>query len=185
MSVPDAPLDRGAEPAIGEVVRQIRLVAAVRSTMLITGETGTGKELVARAIHQISAQRQMPFIRVNCAAVPETLLESELFGHVRGAFTGASHTRRDIFEPFAQGRNHALDRVLQLTEVAGRAPHRARVQETVARRACSRDPRPKPLLVKPPIQRANRVLAFAAHAKRCPARDQYSYRGDDRDFTVG
>ena len=79
----------GHSRAIADVIRRIELVSATRSTVLITGETGTGKELVARAVHDRSAQRDMPFIKVNCAAIPETLLESELFGHVRGAFTGA------------------------------------------------------------------------------------------------
>jgi transcriptional regulator with GAF, ATPase, and Fis domain len=80
----------GHSRAIADVIRRIELVSATRSTVLITGETGTGKELVARAVHDRSAQRDMPFIKVNCAAIPETLLESELFGHVRGAFTGAT-----------------------------------------------------------------------------------------------
>jgi transcriptional regulator with GAF, ATPase, and Fis domain len=80
----------GHSRAVADVIRRIELVSATRSTVLITGETGTGKELVARAVHYRSAQRDMPFIKVNCAAIPETLLESELFGHVRGAFTGAS-----------------------------------------------------------------------------------------------
>ena len=80
-----------------EVIRRAELVAETKSTVLITGETGTGKELVARAIHDRSAQRDMPLIKVNCAAIPETLLESELFGHVRGAFTGATTTKKGKF----------------------------------------------------------------------------------------
>ena len=78
--------------------------------MLITGETGTGKELVARAIHDRSAQRDMPLIKVNCAAIPETLLESELFGHVRGAFTGATTTKKGKFA-LADGGTIFLDEI--------------------------------------------------------------------------
>ena len=87
----------GQSHAIGEVIRLIELVSASCSTVLITGETGTGKELVARAVHHRSARRSMPFISVNCAAIPETLLESDLFGHVRGAFTDATVTKRGRF----------------------------------------------------------------------------------------
>jgi transcriptional regulator with GAF, ATPase, and Fis domain len=87
----------GQSPAIDDVIRRIELVSATRSTVLITGETGTGKELVARAVHHRSAQREMPFIKVNCAAIPETLLESELFGHVKGAFTDATGAKRGKF----------------------------------------------------------------------------------------
>ena len=78
--------------------------------MLITGETGTGKELVARAIHDRSAQRDMPLIKVNCAAIPETLLESELFGHVRGAFTGAPTNKKGKFA-LADGGTIFLDEI--------------------------------------------------------------------------
>jgi transcriptional regulator with GAF, ATPase, and Fis domain len=87
----------GHSRAVAEVIHRIDLVSATRSTVLITGETGTGKELVARAIHNRSAQRDRPFIKVNCAAIPETLLESELFGHVRGAFTDATDAKKGKF----------------------------------------------------------------------------------------
>ncbi len=87
----------GGSRAIEDTIRLLELVAATRSTVLITGETGTGKELVARAVHHCSAQRNQPFIKVNCAAIPETLLESELFGHVKGAFTDASSSKKGKF----------------------------------------------------------------------------------------
>jgi transcriptional regulator with GAF, ATPase, and Fis domain len=97
----DDPFDRygivGRSRAVADVVRRIQLVSATRSTVLITGETGTGKELVARAVHNRSAERNLPFIKVNCAAIPEALLESELFGHVRGAFTDATGPRKGKF----------------------------------------------------------------------------------------
>jgi transcriptional regulator with GAF, ATPase, and Fis domain len=79
--------------AMQKIYRLARLVARRNTPVLIMGETGTGKELVARAIHQISARKANPLVVVNCAAIPETLLEAELFGHVRGAFTGAVQSR--------------------------------------------------------------------------------------------
>ena len=100
----------GRSRAIQEVVHKARLVAQSRSTVLIVGETGTGKELVARAIHDWSAQREMPLVRVNCAALPETLIESELFGHVRGAFTGAISNKKGRFA-LADGGTIFLDEV--------------------------------------------------------------------------
>ncbi|MBI4263362.1 MAG: sigma-54-dependent Fis family transcriptional regulator [Acidobacteria bacterium] len=100
----------GRSRAMQEVIQRAELVAQTRSTVLITGETGTGKEMVARLIHHRSAQREMPLIKVNCAAIPETLLESELFGHVRGAFTGATMTKRGKFA-LADGGSIFLDEI--------------------------------------------------------------------------
>jgi transcriptional regulator with GAF, ATPase, and Fis domain len=100
----------GASRGLTHVIRRIELVSAARSTVLITGETGTGKELVARAIHDASARHRMPFVTVNCAAIPATLLESELFGHVRGAFTGAASNRKGRFF-LANGGTVFLDEV--------------------------------------------------------------------------
>jgi DNA-binding NtrC family response regulator len=100
----------GRSRAMEEVIRRAELVAETKSTVLITGETGTGKELVARAIHDRSAQRDMPLIKVNCAAIPETLLESELFGHVRGAFTGAATSKKGKFA-LADGGSIFLDEI--------------------------------------------------------------------------
>jgi DNA-binding NtrC family response regulator len=100
----------GRSQSMIEVIHRAELVAATKSTVLITGETGTGKELVARAIHDRSAQRAMPLIKVNCAAIPETLLESELFGHVRGAFTGATTTKKGKFA-LADGGTIFLDEI--------------------------------------------------------------------------
>jgi DNA-binding NtrC family response regulator len=100
----------GRSRAMEEVIRRAELVAETKSTVLITGETGTGKELVARAIHDRSAQRSMPLIKVNCAAIPETLLESELFGHVRGAFTGATTSKKGRFA-LADGGSIFLDEI--------------------------------------------------------------------------
>jgi formate hydrogenlyase transcriptional activator len=88
----------GRSRALGRVLREIETVAPTDSTVLITGETGSGKELVARAIHQLSARRDHAFVKLNCAAIPTGLLESELFGHEKGAFTGAISQRIGRFE---------------------------------------------------------------------------------------
>jgi DNA-binding NtrC family response regulator len=93
-----------------EVIHTAEVVARTKSTVLITGETGTGKEMVARAIHYHSAQREMPLIKINCAAIPESLLESELFGHVRGAFTGAATSKKGKFA-LADGGTIFLDEI--------------------------------------------------------------------------
>jgi DNA-binding NtrC family response regulator len=93
----------GTSPAMLEVFRLVEQVAPSPASILVTGESGTGKELIAQAIHQRSPRRDAPFVKVSCAALPETLLESELFGHERGAFTGAVARRAGRFEAAAGG----------------------------------------------------------------------------------
>jgi formate hydrogenlyase transcriptional activator len=88
----------GKSPAIRQVLEQVAIVAPTDSTVLLHGETGTGKELVAHAIHNLSSRRDRTFVRMNCAAIPSGLLESELFGHEKGAFTGALMQRKGRFE---------------------------------------------------------------------------------------
>jgi DNA-binding NtrC family response regulator len=100
----------GRSRVMQDLIKKAEMVAESRSTVLITGETGTGKELLARAIHDRSAQRNRPLIKVNVAAIPETLLESELFGHVRGAFTGALTSRKGKFA-LADGGTIFLDEI--------------------------------------------------------------------------
>jgi len=93
----------GSSPAIERTVQVIRLVGARRATVLITGETGTGKEVVAKAVHLASPRAHLPMVAVNCNALPENLLEAELFGHVKGAFTGAIQQRMGRFEQANRG----------------------------------------------------------------------------------
>jgi two-component system response regulator AtoC len=113
----DAPLPGivGTSPAMRAVYRLVRLVAPTRATVLLVGETGTGKELIARAIHQLSPRADGPYIRVNCGALTETLLESELFGHVKGAFTGAVDNKTGRFEAAHTG-------TIFLDEIASMSP---------------------------------------------------------------
>src|SRR5579885_2427265 len=100
----------GQSPKMKAIFDLIQTVAPQNSRVLITGESGTGKELVARAIHENSARSQTPFITINCGAFPETLLESELFGYVKGAFTGANENRRGLFQA-AHGGTLFMDEI--------------------------------------------------------------------------
>jgi two-component system, NtrC family, response regulator PilR len=104
----------GMSPKMIEVYRTIGTVAMGDSTILITGEGGTGKELVARAIHETSGRRDKPFVPINCSAFPETLLESELFGYMKGAFTGAAANKKGLFEA-ADGGSIFLDEIGDMT----------------------------------------------------------------------
>jgi transcriptional regulator with GAF, ATPase, and Fis domain len=110
----------GSSPAMQEVFRKVQRVAATDITVLVTGETGTGKELIAREVHNRSARAKGPFISVNCGAIPENLLESELFGHVRGAFTGAIASKAGRFQSANKG-------TLFLDEI-GEMPHALQVK---------------------------------------------------------
>jgi DNA-binding NtrC family response regulator len=100
----------GESPAMIELARMVRLVAPRSTSVLIEGETGTGKELVAKAVHLLSARANKPYVVLNCAAIPETLLEAELFGHTRGAFTGAVQSRTGRIEA-ANGGTLFLDEI--------------------------------------------------------------------------
>lgn len=103
----------GAEFGLKPVIEQVRQVAPLNSPVLLLGETGTGKEVIANLIHNLSNRRNGPFIQVNCGAIPDTLIDSELFGHVKGAFTGASFQRRGRFER-AHGGTIFLDEIGEL-----------------------------------------------------------------------
>jgi transcriptional regulator with GAF, ATPase, and Fis domain len=107
----------GRAPKFVAAVKDARKVAATNTTVLLTGESGTGKEVLARAIHQGSPRADGPFVALNCAALPETLVESELFGHERGAFTGADRLKRGRFE-LAAGGTLFLDEIGELTAAA-------------------------------------------------------------------
>jgi len=103
----------GSGPAMQRVFELVKKVAPANASVVITGESGTGKEVVARAIHSLSARKDKPFVALNCGAIPPTLIESELFGHERGAFTGADQRRLGNFE-FAQGGTLFLDEIGEL-----------------------------------------------------------------------
>ncbi len=104
----------GNSPAVSAVIDKIRIVAKSRSTVLLRGESGTGKELFAAAIHNLSPRHAKPFVKLNCAALPESVLESELFGHERGAFTGAANMHKGRFE-LADGGTLFLDEIGEIT----------------------------------------------------------------------
>jgi DNA-binding NtrC family response regulator len=100
----------GTSPAMQDVMRQVEMAAPSTASVLITGETGSGKEMVARSIHMLSPRAERPFVAINCSAIPESLMESEIFGHEKGAFTGAAERRIGCFE-LADGGTLLLDEI--------------------------------------------------------------------------
>jgi len=104
----------GESPGLKKVLGEVAKVAGSKSNVLITGETGTGKELFARAVHYNSGRKDKPFVPINCSAIPEQLLESELFGHVKGAFTGATSAKKGLFE-VASGGTVFLDEIAEMS----------------------------------------------------------------------
>jgi two-component system, NtrC family, nitrogen regulation response regulator NtrX len=122
----------GTSPAIMELRRQISTAAPTNGRVLIFGENGAGKELVARAVHALSARRERPFVEVNCAAIPDELIESELFGHEKGAFTGAIARRRGKFE-LADGGTLFLDEIGDMSLRTQAKVLRALEEQTVER----------------------------------------------------
>jgi transcriptional regulator with PAS, ATPase and Fis domain len=134
----------GAAPAMQEVFRKVAKVASTDISVMITGETGTGKELIAREIHNRSPRAKGPFITINCGAIPENLLESELFGHVRGAFTGAVANK--------PGKFHAADRGTIFLDEIGEMPLLLQVKllRVLQDRAVTRvgDNRPEPVDIR-------------------------------------
>jgi two-component system nitrogen regulation response regulator NtrX len=128
----------GTSPAIREVLERASRVAPTRASVLLTGESGTGKELLARAIHRMSDRRRGPFVEVNCAAIPGELIESELFGHEKGSFTGAHAQRKGKFES-AHGGTLFLDEVGDMSAPAQAKVLRA-LQEGVIERVGGNEP---------------------------------------------
>ncbi len=137
----------GANGQMEKIVEQIKQVADSPLTVLVEGETGTGKELVARAIHQLSARREKPFVAVDCGAIPDTLIESELFGHEKGAFTGA-HQRKEGQFQLAGGGTLFLDEIVNLP-----LPTQAKLLRALQERQV------QPLGSKRPVQVLARIVA--------------------------
>src|SRR6266566_489934 len=137
----------GPSGQMEKIVQQIKQVADSPLTVLVEGETGTGKELVARAIHQLSARREKPFVAVDCGAIPDTLIESELFGHEKGAFTGAHQRKEGQFE-LAGGGTLFLDEIVNLP-----LPTQAKLLRALQERQV------QPLGSKRPVQMLARIIA--------------------------
>src|SRR5712664_3016251 len=143
----ESPLRFFMSPMMEKILEQIKQVADSPLTVLVEGETGTGKELVARAIHQLSARREKPFVAVDCGAIPDTLIESELFGYEKGAFTGA-HQRKEGQFQLAGGGTLFLDEIVNLP-----LPTQAKLLRALQERQV------QPLGSKRPVRVAARIIA--------------------------
>ena len=156
---------RGGSPAMQRLKESITRVAPIPSTVLIVGESGSGKELVARDVHRLSGRAREPFVAVNCAALPESLVESELFGHERGAFTGAHATRKGAFESAGKGTLF-LDEIGELP-----APAQAKLLRVLEERKIVRLGASRPVDVPARVVAAtNRELAQEVAAGRTRGR---------------
>ena len=142
----------GVSPALEKLKQTIRTVATTSSTILVFGESGTGKELVARAVHTCSPRAAEAFVSVNCGAFPETLLESELFGYVKGAFTGANQNRRGLFEVADQGTIF-LDEIGEMT-----MPMQVKLLRVLQERTCVQSAAPAKFVDVRVIAATNRDL---------------------------
>ena len=149
----------GESDAIKRAVAETQRVASTNANVLLLGESGTGKELFARAVHHLSPRRDQPFVAINCAAIPETLIESELFGHERGAFTGATERRPGKFE-LASGGTVFLDEIGELPLTAQGKLLRA-IEEKIVDRIGGRVPIPVDVRI---VAATNRELQRAAEA---------------------
>ena len=158
---------RARAPRMQEIFELVRQVAPTRANILITGESGTGKELIARAIHNLSERRDAPFVAVNCGAIPENLLESELFGHVKGSFTGAQ--RQQAGPVRGRRRRHALPRRDRRdgAAAAGEGAARDPGAHLPARRRHQRDPRRRAHPRARPTAGSSTRCARAASARTC------------------
>jgi DNA-binding NtrC family response regulator len=171
-------LQMGSSERVRQVVEQVGIVAASTFTVLVLGETGTGKELVAQAIHQLSDRRRGPFVALDCGAIPETLIETELFGHEKGAFTGAERRKQGRFR-LAEGGTCFLDEVgnlpIHLQAKLLRVLESGQVQPVGAERASSLDVRfvaatnhDLPERVSRGLFRADLYFRLAQYAIRLP-----------------
>lgn len=167
----------GRSRSIREILTRIIKIAPTDTTVLITGESGTGKELIAKAIHANSKRTDRPFVPVNCAAISETLLESELFGHTRGAFTGAVSTRKGLFEE-ADGGTFFFDEIAE-TSVSFQAKLLRAIQEKEIRRVG--DNRAIPIDIRC-IAATNQDLQLAIKEKRF--REDLYYRLNVARFRI-